>query len=112
MADKKIMASNHHRYLTDEQFESLDKYKHFAPKTAYELWLIKVTSCIEKAIPQCYTANFITFVGNIPMFICTSMALYYGGLNYHDPTIFLPSWLFIFAAFCVQWFSLWDCMDG
>ena len=60
-----------------------------------------MTAFIEKAIPAYYTANFVTVVGNIPMFICSSMALYYGGLNYHDPNVFLPSWLFIFGAFCV-----------
>ena len=107
MADKKKTTNqkkgNHcfSDYLTDEAFSTLDKYKHFAPKTTYELFMIKKSSVIEMAIPACYTANFITIVGNIPMFICSSMALYYGGLNNHDPNVFLPGWLFIFGAFCV-----------
>lgn len=98
---KETKKQNYNRYLTDAEFDEFEKYKHFAPKTSYELWLIGVTSHIEKAIPSCYTANFITFVGNIPMFICSSMGLYYGGFSYHDPNIFLPQWLFIFSALCL-----------
>ena len=38
---------NYYRYLSDEDFTKLEAYKHYAPKTAYELWLIKITGHIE-----------------------------------------------------------------
>mgnify|MGYP006893822663 CR=1 FL=1 len=110
MADKK---SNYYRYLSDKDFDELEKYKHYAPKTNYELWLIEKTGYIERLlIPSIFTPNFITFVGNLAMFSCSALAIYYGGYSYHDKDTYLPAWLYIYSGFCVQWFSIWDCMDG
>lgn len=105
-------SNDYYRYLSDKDFDELERYKHYAPKTEYELWLIEKTGYIERAIPSIFTPNFITFVGNLALFSCSGMAMYYGGFCYHDKEIFLPSWLFLYSGFCVQWFSIWDCMDG
>ena len=84
MADKKEQGNeNYYRYLSDQDFEQLEKYKHYAPKTAYELWLIEKTGYIERAIPCIFTANFITIVGNLSMYSYSVLEIYYGGYSYH-----------------------------
>ena len=39
------------------------------------------------------------------------IAMFYGGLNYEAEGL-LPRWVFVLGAFSVQWFSLFDAMDG
>ena len=77
-----------------------------------------VTPIIEQNIlPQWWSANTVTVIGNIPLFIAGGTALYYGGPRFHevegepklDP---LPPWVIFFGAFAVQWFSFFDMMDG
>jgi phosphatidylglycerophosphate synthase len=55
----------------------------------------------------------VTILGNLGMVSAGLVALYYGGLSY-DPSSEqeMPRWVFGMAAFCIQWFSWFDMMDG
>ena len=80
--------------------------------------LDNVTTLIEKHIlPQSWSANCVTFIGNMLMPISGVLALYYGGFRFHEeegmPKLEpLPTWVIFFGAFAVQWFSWFDMMDG
>lgn len=53
-------------------------YQHYAPKTKYELWMLNNVTChIEKnLIPQSWTANSVTVLGNMAMYIIGVYAIY------------------------------------
>ena len=92
------------------------QYKHVAPKTTWELWwLANITSHVEKALPNYWTANTVTVLGNLALPIAGMITLYHAGPKYHvdgkDDTP-LPSWIFFMSAFAVQYFSWGDGMDG
>lgn len=69
------------------------------------------TSHLEKKIWSKLNANAITWIGNAAMFLAAAVAVYHGGLKYHDSAP-VPGWVFILAGFCTQWFSIFDAMDG
>jgi hypothetical protein len=73
------------RYLNEKDYEALTKYKHFAPKTTFEKWMLANVTCHieEKIIPQWFTANAITIMGNIPMIVAGVLAIRSGGVSYH-----------------------------
>jgi phosphatidylglycerophosphate synthase len=73
--------------------------------------LENVTSHVEKMLPNYVNPNAITWIGNIALYIASGLCMAYGGLKYHD-TEPLPSWVLFVSAFCVQWFSVFDMMDG
>lgn len=54
------------------------EYKHYAPKTKYELWMLNNVTCIieKNLIPQNWTANSVTIVGNMMMYLIGIMTLY------------------------------------
>lgn len=41
MNGSKELTIVHNKYLTDEEYANLVKYKHFAEKTWYEIWMLK-----------------------------------------------------------------------
>ena len=45
------------------------------------------------------------------LFVTMGIAIKEGGTKYHDSPD-LPQWVFALTCFSVQWFSLFDCMDG
>lgn len=74
--------------------------------------LNNVTIWIEKhVIPQHWSPNSITAIGNLGVFVASFIFWQYGGNSYSDGTE-LPRWLFFLAAFAIQWFSWFDMMDG
>jgi hypothetical protein len=71
--------------LSEKQYKQLEAYKHYAPKTTYELFMLdNVTTHVEKAMPSNWTANTVTIIGNLGMVLAGSVAIYVGGLKYHD----------------------------
>mmetsp|Transcript_9364 Transcript_9364/g.15801 ORF Transcript_9364/g.15801 Transcript_9364/m.15801 type:complete len:415 (+) Transcript_9364:39-1283(+) len=112
----------HYLYLSEEQYAQLLQYKHFAPKTPYEEFMLnRVTIHIERScMPQWWTANTFTILGNTMLFVAGGLCMYFGGLSYtlnedgseKADDEYLPKWCFYFSAFAVQWFSWWDMMDG
>lgn len=104
--------SPHFEYLNEKDFQTLSKYKHSAPKTIYEKWMINnVLDSVEKQIPSQFNPNAITWTGNVPMVITSILSIYHGGLSYHEGPP-LPSWVFLFTSACILWFSYFDCLDG
>ena len=75
-------------------------YKHYAPKTKYELWMLNNVTChIEQnIIPQNWTANSVTVMGNLILYIIGPFVIYTQGVSYtrEEPC---PSWVFYLAAF-------------
>jgi hypothetical protein len=109
----------HYPYLSKEDYAVLTEYKHFQEKTMIELWVVQnLTNKIEERIlPQDWSANKITMVGNSLPYISTIITFYYGGLRFHEevgqePLPVIPAWVILFAAFSCEWFSIWDMMDG
>jgi len=111
----------HIPYLSDEDYRIIEKYKHYAPKTGYELFMLDNVTChLENGIlPDWWSPNVFTFMGNAGPFIAGLVAIYHGGMKYHkepgtpiEEDYFLPSWVLFLAAFGVQWFSWMDMMDG
>lgn len=95
----------HYKFFNDEEFEQLLQYKHVAPKTTWELWwLANITSHVEKALPNYWTANTITVLGNLALPIAGMITLYQAGPKYHadgkDDTP-MPPWVFFMCAFAV-----------
>lgn len=76
--------------------------------------LDNVTCHIEgKIIPQTWTANTLTIIGNIPMILLGLLVIYEGGVSYDDKFHQdLPRYLYFLSAFCFLWFSWFDIMDG
>ena len=110
-----VRSAPHIPYLNEVEYSNLESYKHFAPKTTFEKWMIDNVTCHieEKIIPQHWTANSITILGNIPMVITGIVAISYGGVSYHtDEHEELPRWVFLLCAFSFLWFSWFDIMDG
>ena len=77
------------------------------------MWMLKnVTSKVEQnVIPQNWTANYVTVIGNIGMYMAGFTFVYTQGVSF-EPDEYPPSWIFFMAAFCLQWFSWFDMMDG
>ena len=91
----------HYKYLTDKEFGVLENYTHFAPKTRLETWMLDNVTChIERNIPSCLSANSVTLIGNLGLWIAGAICILNGGLKYHDSAD-IPAWCLIFAAFCV-----------
>jgi phosphatidylglycerophosphate synthase len=68
-------------------------------------------------LPQWWSANTVTVVGNIPVFFALLVCIYYGGVRFHneeglEPVPELPAWTLILFAFSIQWFDWFDMMDG
>jgi len=60
------------------------KYKHIAPKPPFEIWYLENISChLESRLPSHWTANTITFIGNLALPTAGLIALYVGGVRYH-----------------------------
>jgi hypothetical protein len=54
----------------------------------------------EKILPQYWTANYITVIGNIAMYIAGFVFLYTQGVSFSSDD-YPPSWIFFFAAVCL-----------
>ena len=104
----------HFEYLSTKEYAALEQYKHYAPKTTYELFMLNnVTTHIEKRLPSSWTANTVTIIGNIALPLTGALSIYMGGLTYANSEVGdLPQWVFWVATFAVQWFSWFDMMDG
>jgi len=73
----------HIKYLSEEKYYNLTQYKHHAPKTPYENFMLdKVTIHVEKALPKSWTANTITIIGNLMLYVAAIVCLTQGGLSY------------------------------
>ena len=108
-------ARPHFPYLNETEYKNLTTYKHFAPKTTFENWMLDNVTChIEgKILPQHWTANTVTIVGNIPMIVTGITAIIQGGVSYSsDEHPELPRWVFYMTSFSFLWFSWFDIMDG
>jgi phosphatidylglycerophosphate synthase len=85
----------------------------------YEIWMLENVTCWveQKLLPQWWSPNAITVIGNLPLLIAGVMAVCVGGTRFHDDEKLgkvepLPSWALLFGAFSIQWFSWFDMMDG
>lgn len=101
----------HYKYISDREFEVLEKYTHSADKTTYEKFIIKhVANRIELSIPEIFSANFITYLGGLALYLAAILAVYEGGLDYENAHV--PAYVFLVAALATQWFSMMDVADG
>lgn len=88
----------------------MSRYTHYAPKTMIEKFMINSVTChIEQALPNSWSANAFTILGNTPLYIAGMIALSEGGTAYG---IEMPSWVYYVAAAAVTTFSWFDIMDG
>ena len=62
-------------------------------------------------LPSYWSPNLITWIGNIAIYLASTIMIVYGGVKYHDEKS-PPNWTFLFAAACISWFSCFDYMDG
>jgi phosphatidylglycerophosphate synthase len=69
-----------------------------------------VTNRIEASIPEIFSANFITYLGGLAVYLAAILAVWEGGLDYQESQV--PRYVFLVAAFATQWFSLMDAADG
>ena len=100
----------HIEYLSEEDYKTLLMYRHYAPKTMIEVFMIDNVTChIESALPNSWSANTFTVLGNIPLYFAGITALVVGGTKYN---IEMPSWVYYLAAVAVTTFSWFDIMDG
>lgn len=100
----------HIEYLSEDDYKTLLLYRHYAPKTMIEVFMIDNVTChIESALPNSWSANTFTILGNMPLYIVGITALIVGGPKYD---IEMPSWVYYLAAVAVTTFSWFDIMDG
>ena len=75
-----------------------------------EMFMIDNVTChIEQALPNSWSANTFTVIGNIGMYVAGVIALIQGGPAYGNE---MPSWVYYFAAAAITHFSWFDIMDG
>ena len=80
-------------------------YKHYAPKTTLELWMIdNISGMFEKIMPDSWTPNVVTLLGNIacPTVCCLFMSQVGLKMTAEEP---IEKHYFIAASFAVFWFS-------
>ena len=98
-------------YMTDGELKKFSTYKHVAPKTTFEKFYVeKLLVPIEKHLfPKSWSANTITLLGQIPMFLFVLYLWFFQNMTMREP---IPDSMYVYAAIVLQWFSLNDCMDG
>ncbi|CDW75744.1 choline ethanolaminephosphotransferase 1 [Stylonychia lemnae] len=94
--------------LTQDQLVEFHKYKHQSPKTTLEQFYVNTLLVpLEKAFPKNWSANAITILGQIPI-ILTVFLIWTENKNFGR----IDDNLFFLVAVSIQWFSLFDVMDG
>lgn len=97
---------NHLQVLTAPELKAMSKYVHSASKTTIELWMIKnISEPIERnLIPDCFTPNVVTLMGNIPLPFVIYKLLTKVGTTVTDSEPVQPQYL-VFAGLALLWFS-------
>ena len=62
-------------------------------------------------IPDCFSANAVTIMGQLPVCLLILHIIVYHGTNI-DSANPLPKEYMLLGAFCIQWFTFFDIMDG
>jgi len=91
----------------------LTQYKHSAPKTTFEIWVVEnISGPFEKNfIPEHWTPNIVTLIGQVPQAVIVYLLLTRVGTTLSTADEMNPS-LIMLAAISVQMFSQFDIMDG
>ena len=94
--------------LTQQELQHLHNYKHSSPKTTLESYYVNTLLVpLEKAFPKNWSANTITIIGQIPI-VLTVLLIWTQNTNFGK----INDNIFFLIAVSLQWFSLFDVMDG
>eukprot|EP00347_Sterkiella_histriomuscorum_P006704 403351756 len=94
--------------LTAEELANMKDYKHQADKTTMETFYVnKLLVPIEAAFPSHWSANTITLIGQVPILL-VNFYLWTHNVKFQN----IDNSAFIIVAIALQWFSLFDVMDG
>ena len=83
--------------MTDGELKKFSTYKHVAPKTTFEKFYVeKLLVPIEKHLfPKSWSANTITLLGQIPMFLFVLYLWFFHNMTMREP---IPDSMYVYAA--------------
>ena len=100
------------RVLSEEEMITLSSYSHTASKSTYEKWLIAgPIGWAERMHPSFLSANAITLIGQLPLIILSFGVLWSTNGNV-SPTNDSYRHKVVLGGILLEWFSLYDIMDG